>query len=460
MLADQREMLRKWKKEPLEEVPQVFIPYKEVLDIYNHGLDVPEDVTLMWCDDNYGYIRHFPTPEERQRKGGNGVYYHVSYWGRPHDYLWLATTHPALIYNQMRTAYDTGIQKMWILNVGDIKPAEYLTELFLDMAWDIDRINSQGVNTHLKNWFSQIFGSTLAQGLTAIMQQYYRLAYIRKPEFMGNTRVEERDPVYKIIRDLDWTEKEINERLNQYNEISHLLKTLSIRIPSQHKDCWFQLAEYPVLAANEMNKKILYAQLARHKKADLSLSLQAFDSIQALTTTYNQLKDGKWNRMMDYQPRKLAVFQSVDEAIIAPLVLDQKPFFKFNGTGYQSFTGNVIQADGIGYQEEAARLDKHSSITYAFDMDNRESIQVEIRLVPNHPVEGDQLRISVGTEKLPEGIPVSYETKGRSEEWKLNVLRNQAIRRIILPINKSSSKHSLTIRALDKGVIIDQVLIE
>lgn len=93
-------------------------------------------------------------------------------------------------------------------------------------------------------------------------------------------------------------------------------------------------------------------------------------------------------------------------------------------------------------------------------MDNRESIQVEIRLVPNHPVEGDQLRISVGTEKLPEGIPVSYETKGRSEEWKLNVLRNQAIRRIILPINKSSSKHSLTIRALDKGVIIDQVLIE
>ena len=82
----------------------------------------------MWCDDNYGYIRHFPTAEERARKGGNGVYYHVSYWGRPHDHLWLSTMSPSLIYQQMKQAYDQGIQKMWILNVGDIKPAEYQIE--------------------------------------------------------------------------------------------------------------------------------------------------------------------------------------------------------------------------------------------------------------------------------------------------------------------------------------------
>ena len=85
----------------------------------------------MWCDDNYGYIRHFPTAEERARKGGNGVYYHISYWGRPHDYLWLGTVHPSLVYQQMSLAYERGIQKMWILNVGDIKPAEYQIELFL-----------------------------------------------------------------------------------------------------------------------------------------------------------------------------------------------------------------------------------------------------------------------------------------------------------------------------------------
>ena len=134
VFVDQRGLLEKYVNKDVTQVPQVFIPYKEVLDIYHAGLQVPEDVTLMWCDDNYGYIRHFPTAEERARKGGNGVYYHVSYWGRPHDHLWLSTMSPSLIYQQMKQAYDQGIQKMWILNVGDIKPAEYQIELFMEAS--------------------------------------------------------------------------------------------------------------------------------------------------------------------------------------------------------------------------------------------------------------------------------------------------------------------------------------
>ena len=125
VFADQRGLIENYVDKDVTKVPQVFIPYKEVLDIYHAGLQVPDDVTLMWCDDNYGYIRHFPTAEECERKGGNGVYYHVSYWGRPHDQLWLGTMSPYLIFQQMKLAYDQGIQKMWILNVGDIKPAEY-----------------------------------------------------------------------------------------------------------------------------------------------------------------------------------------------------------------------------------------------------------------------------------------------------------------------------------------------
>ncbi len=121
IIKDQREMLAHDVNPDLDKIPQVFIPYKEVLDAYNLGLKVPDDVTLMWTDDNYGYIRHFPNPEEAARKGGNGIYYHVSYWGRPHDYLWLSTMHPAQVYSQMKMAYDKGIREMWILNVGDIK---------------------------------------------------------------------------------------------------------------------------------------------------------------------------------------------------------------------------------------------------------------------------------------------------------------------------------------------------
>ncbi len=114
--ADQRGLLEKYVNKEVTQVPQVFIPYKEVLDIYHAGLQVPEDVTLMWCDDNYGYIRHFPTAVERARKGGNGVYYHVSYWGGPHDYLWLGTMSPSLIYQQMNLRLLPGkTQEMWIL---------------------------------------------------------------------------------------------------------------------------------------------------------------------------------------------------------------------------------------------------------------------------------------------------------------------------------------------------------
>lgn len=231
VFVDQRGLLEKYVNKDVTQVPQVFIPYKEVLDIYHAGLQVPEDVTLMWCDDNYGYIRHFPTAEERARKGGNGVYYHVSYWGRPHDHLWLSTMSPSLIYQQMKQAYDQGIQKMWILNVGDIKPAEYQIELFMDMAWNLDKVSSEGVTAHLKHWLERELGTSCAKAILPVMQEHYRLAHIRKPEFMGNTREEEKNPVYREVKDLPWSEREINERLNAYSQLSEMVEKALLKYP-------------------------------------------------------------------------------------------------------------------------------------------------------------------------------------------------------------------------------------
>lgn len=130
VLIDQTQLLKTYINPDPSQIPQVVIPYKEILDVYRAGLKVPDYVTLMWCDDNYGYITHFPDAEERQRPGGNGIYYHISYWGRPHDHLWLSTMSPALIHQQMKTAYEHDVRKIWIVNVGDIKPGEYQTELF------------------------------------------------------------------------------------------------------------------------------------------------------------------------------------------------------------------------------------------------------------------------------------------------------------------------------------------
>lgn len=154
VLDDQRKLLAKYVNRDVTKIPQVFVPYKEVLDIMENGLEIPEDVTLMWCDDNYGYMTRLSDQEQQKRIGGSGVYYHLSYWGRPHDYMWLCTTQPGLIYNEMKQAYDHNARRVWIVNVHDLKPAAYDLEFFLDMAWDINSITPSTVNRHLENWLS------------------------------------------------------------------------------------------------------------------------------------------------------------------------------------------------------------------------------------------------------------------------------------------------------------------
>ncbi|HEY1020958.1 MAG TPA: glycosyl hydrolase 115 family protein, partial [Flavisolibacter sp.] len=158
IFADQRGLLHKYRTEKVESVPQVFTAYKEVLDIYDSGLQLPDDVTLVWPDDNYGYIKRLNTPDEKKRLGGTGIYYHASYWGRPHDYLWLGTTHPSLIQSEMMKAYNTGADRLWVVNVGDIKPLEYSTQLFLDMAYRAAPFQRPGyVQVHQQHWLKQIF---------------------------------------------------------------------------------------------------------------------------------------------------------------------------------------------------------------------------------------------------------------------------------------------------------------
>ena len=119
VIDDQRELLRRYYNNKVETVPQVFIPYKEVLEIYESGLRVPDDVTLMWCDDNYGYLTRLPDAEQQKRSGGGGIYYHLSYWGRPHDHLWLTTTQPGLICSEMKAAYDHNCRKWRIADAED-----------------------------------------------------------------------------------------------------------------------------------------------------------------------------------------------------------------------------------------------------------------------------------------------------------------------------------------------------
>ena len=463
VLKDQRDMLAKYVNEDVTQVPQAFIPYKEVLDIYHAGLEVPEEVTLIWCDDNYGYIRHFPTAEERARKGGNGIYYHISYWGRPHDYLWLNTLSPAVAYQQMNEAYDRGIQKMWIINVGDIKPGEYLLELLMDMAWDLDGVRRIGWQEHERRFLTREFGRSIGDELDKVMKSYYRLNYERRPEFLGNTRTEEKDPAWKVVKDLPWSEDYILNRLDTWKELSDKVDRLSRLMLREKQDAYFHLVKYRVQGAAQMNEKLLKAQLARHGKADWAESDAAYDSIVSLTRIYNEgiNNQGKWRGMMDHRPRKLPVFDKVKRNTVDTPMYSDDDLVHYGWHPMYCVSGNPIPCEGLGYLGTAALIPQGTSVIYESEVVAEgigNSVNIVLAFVPRHPVNDKSLRVALS---IDDGKPhvVDYATKGRSEEWKVNILWNRAHRIVRVPVDSKKSRHTFTLTALDEGIILDEIYI-
>ena len=461
VLKDQRGMLAKYVNKDVTQVPQAFIPYKEVLDIYHAGLEVPEEVTLIWCDDNYGYIRHFPTEEERARKGGNGIYYHISYWGRPHDYLWLNTMSPAVAYQQMNEAYDRGIQKMWIINVGDIKPGEYLLELLMDMAWDLDGVRRIGWQEHERRFLAREFGRSIGDELDKVMKSYYQLNYIHRPEFLGNTRTEEKDPAWKVVKDLPWSENYILTRLDTWKELSDKVDRLSRLMLREKQDAYFHLVKYRVQGAAQMNEKLLKAQLARYGKADWAESDAAYDSIVSLTRIYNEgiNNQGKWRGMMDHRPRKLPVFDKVKRNTVDTPMYSDDDLVHYGWHPMYCVSGNPIPCEGLGYLGTAALIPQGTSVIYESEVVAEgigDSVNIVLAFVPRHPVNDKSLRVALS---IDNGKPhvVDYATKGRSEEWKVNILWNRAHRIVRVPVDSKKSRHTFTLTALDEGIILDEI---
>ncbi|MGQ1946287.1 glycosyl hydrolase 115 family protein [Geofilum sp. OHC36d9] len=308
-IKDQRSLLSKYINKPLTEIPQIFVPYKEVLSIYEMGLKLPEEITIVWPDDNYGYIKRLSNKDEQKRKGGAGVYYHISYLGWPNDYLWLNTTPPALMYAEMQKAYELGAQKYWLLNVGDIKPGEMGMQLFLDMAWDMDQFNFENINDYQVNFLSSIFGEEYKKDFKHILDRYYFHGFTRKPEFMTwdwrwNSLFHTEN-----VKDTEFSFINYNEaesRLNEYKAIANQAETILNQLPQEKKAAFFELVYYPVKGASLYNHEMLigqknrwYAKQNRSTTNILSEKVKQYhDSLAILTDEYNSLLNGKWNGMM------------------------------------------------------------------------------------------------------------------------------------------------------------------
>ena len=312
-IDDQRDMLRRNIGKPLEEIPQVLCTYEEVLEAYHNGLQVPDDVTLLWSDDKHGYCRNLSNPQEMKRSGGAGIYYHLSYHGDPASWIWLSPLSPAFLSAELTKAYTYGARKIWVFNVGDIKPAEKEISFVMDLAWDLDRWKPSDAHNYIKYWASKTFGEDLAQEIADIQADYYALQAAGKDAHVWF---------------INYTEPQIEVRIARWRAISAHADELSHRIPERLKDAYFELIHYPVRGAAMINEYQLLARrsMVRGTEGDYTGAMadservkEMFDALNQWTDKYNEdIMDGKWAGFFDWQPYHWFRSRKIEQPFCTP----------------------------------------------------------------------------------------------------------------------------------------------
>ncbi|MGD0568232.1 MAG: glycosyl hydrolase 115 family protein [Candidatus Sulfotelmatobacter sp.] len=296
IVGEQRKIIGEVMHTDPSTVPQDWALYKEVQQYYEHGMRMPDDVTLLWCDDNWGNIRRLPTPEERKRSGGAGIYYHFDYVGDPRSYKWINTNPLPKVWEQMNLAYHYGATRIWIVNVGDLKPMEVPMEFFLNMAWNPERWTNQDVGEFTRLWAEREFEPAYAAEIADIVDKYAKYNGRRKPELL--------EPETFSVVDYD----EAGRVLADFQSITQKAEQIYQRLPKNQRDAFFELVLYLTKASEQVTdlyvtvaKNHLYASQGRASTNDLAK--QARDLFQAdadLAGDYNhKLAHGKWDHMMD-----------------------------------------------------------------------------------------------------------------------------------------------------------------
>lgn len=318
VIGHQRKILTDTLHKPARDVPQIFTPYKEVLAAYDTGrVKLPGDITIDWPDDDFGYIMRLSDAAERKRAGGSGVYYHLVFWGRPQSFLWLDAIDPSLMWEEMSKAYHFDARRFWMLNVGSIKPCEFLTELYLAMAFDIDAFSKpSSVRTFLRGWVGRNFGPRHQDAITGMLWRYYKLAFIRNPEFMGwNTNFPE-TPIQRTGFNMLAFGDANAHRAHAYTALMRQAAALMDQMPADRKAAFYQLVKYPLDMAGNINlqqldldKSVAYGRQHRASADSYAdKAARAHQAIVAGTRYYNQVMEhGKWRHMIGTAPNGHAV---------------------------------------------------------------------------------------------------------------------------------------------------------
>ena len=298
IVENQRKIIKDVTKKPANKTTQVWALYKEVLDYYDAGMRVPDDVIMLLCDDNWGNVRRVPNAEERKHKGGWGLYYHVDYVGAPRNTKWLNVTQTQQMFEQLSLAYDHGIQRMWILNVGDLKPMEYPIQLFMDMAWNPKEFTQQNVTEHTVRFFRNVLGGETAERTIAEVAGVYN----RNCQYMARVTPEMLDArTYNVVTG-EW-----KQVADDYARLEREALRLLPEIPAAAVDAYRQSVLFPVQAMANLYD-MYYAQAMNQHLASAGLPdanlwaervKDCFRRDSLLCHDYNKvLAGGKWDGMM------------------------------------------------------------------------------------------------------------------------------------------------------------------
>jgi hypothetical protein len=482
IVKDQRKIISDVSGKKPEETPQVWALYKEVQDYYDAGMRVPDDVTLLLCDDNWGDVRKLPDVNAPVHKGGYGMYYHVDYVGGPRSYRWINVSQVQRIWEQMNLTYSHGVDRIWVLNVGDLKPMEYPISFFLDMAWNPEQFNPQNLYQHTLDWCSEQFGAKYGEEAARIINLYTKYNHRVTPELLdANTFSFENYTEFERVR-------------NEYRDLTLDALRLYNFIPNKYKDAFDQLVLFPTNATSNLYE-MYYAVAKNHQLAEQNneeanqwadVVKECFDRDSLFTVHYNtQIADGKWNHQMDQkrigykswaEPRN-RIMPKVIRVEVAQIACEKLAFQEADG--YISIeAANYQQAKGtsqihwevipdLGKTESAVTTFPQNAypvandsvyLEYTVNFESTGTFEVHMLFSPTLNFNANKgLRCAVsfdgGEEQL---VNINGKYRGELGKWQANRIIETSTRHSI----PKAGLHSLRFRVLEPGIVLQKILID
>jgi len=482
IVKDQRKIIEEVTGQKAEKTPQVWALYKEVQDYYDHGMRVPDDVTLLLCDDNWGNVRKLPDVNAKPRKGGYGMYYHFDYVGAPRNSKWVNISPVQRIWEQMNLSYTHGVQELWIVNVGDLKPMEYPISFFLDMAWDPSKFNANNLLTHTEDWCAEQFGQPYAKEAARIINLYTKYNRRVTPETLN-------DRTYSL------------ENYNEFENVTSDYRNLALDalrlyyiIPSEYKDAFDQLVLYPVNACSNLYE--MYYAVAKNKyyakTNDIQANIWAYkvqecyarDSL--LSYNYNHvISNGKWNHMMDQIHIGYSSWQEPRRSKMPNVVYI--PTDKQNNKtenvfvesdGYVSIEAEhfnrAVNSDRINWQiipylgktksaitttppNVYPKENEHVYVEYDIEFATTGEFEVQLLFSPTLNFNANiGLRYEIAFDGAsPQQVNLNGQYKGELGRWQAEHIIKSVTKHQI----KSTGKHTLRFSVKEPGLVLQKILI-